>query len=178
MWGMGGTQTPGRGLPVGLRSHKTFGFLGYPRDFRGVVGVRRKGCPSSGAGNSRVSSRYNECFFKCKCVGFSSPCDQRDPGMARNGQGMDRLTQSQGSGGRCGCQSASPEKGAFSFPKAVNGKDLAVHKCIYLWLRAKWAGGWVSSRLTLRFRGVTLAHRGHQEDPERGYDFIRTCSST
>lgn len=68
------------------------------------------------------------------------------------------------------------DKRTLSFPKAVNSKDLAVHKCAYLWLKGKWAGGWVSSRLTLWFRDVTLAHRRHQEDPKRGHDFIRICS--
>lgn len=79
MEGMAGTQTQRQGLLVSMKSNKTFGFLGFPRDFKGLVGVR-KALPSSGAGNSRVGSRYSV-LFKHKCVRFSSPCDQGDPGI-------------------------------------------------------------------------------------------------
>lgn len=75
--GRAGTQTRRQGLLVSLKRNKTFGFLGYPRDFKGVMGVRKE-LPSSGAGNSRVGSRYSV-LFKSKCVGFSIPCDQGDP---------------------------------------------------------------------------------------------------
>lgn len=49
---------------------------------------------------------------------------------------------------------------------------------MYLPLAEGRVGRRMGVKKTDRFRDVTVAHRRHHEDPERGHDFIRICSNT